>query len=148
MITNLVMAIFFGWIVVLTFIVFNIKGHYNALTTRTRRRSIDEILDSILKQSESVDKNQEALKKELGEVQSHLKGSVQKIGLVRFNAFGKSEGEPSFVLALLNDRNDGVVVNVIYIHDGVRIYPKLVKNGKGEKHELSDEEKEAIDKAS
>lgn len=147
MITNLVMAFFFGWIMVLSFIVYKLRSHYFQLTTRTRRRSIDEILDTVLRQGESVEKSQEALKKELSEVQSHLKGSFQKIGLVRFNAFGKTEGEPSFVLSLLNERNDGVVMNFIYVHDSVRIYAKVVKNGKGEKHELSGEEKDAVAKA-
>jgi hypothetical protein len=66
---------------------------------------------------------------------------------VRFNAFGKTEGEPSFVLALLNEHNSGVVVNFIYIHDGVRIYAKKVSDGKGEKHELSAEEKDAVTQA-
>jgi len=147
MVTNLVMALFFGWIMVITFVVFKMRSHYNGLTTRTRRRSIDEILDAVLQGNETVEKNQAILKKELDEVQSHLKGSFQKIGLVRFNAFGKTEGEPSFVLALLNEHNSGVVVNFIYIHDGVRIYAKKGSDGKGEKHELSAEEKDAVTQA-
>ena len=66
------------------------------------------------------------------------------MGLVRFNAFGKSEGEQSFVLALLNELGSGVVINFIYIHEGIRVYAKPVKAGKGEQHELSSEEKEAV----
>lgn len=147
MVTNLVLALFFGWLMVLSFIVYNTMRHYQELTTRTRRRSIDEILDAVLRQAETVEKNQVDLKKEISQVQSHLSGSFQKLGLVRFNAFGKTEGEPSFVIALLNERNDGVVMNFIYVHDAVRVYAKQVKAGKGDKHELSGEEKEAVEKA-
>ncbi|OGK62147.1 hypothetical protein A2334_04810 [Candidatus Roizmanbacteria bacterium RIFOXYB2_FULL_38_10] len=147
MITNFVLAFFFGWIMVITFIVYKLRNHYNQLTSRTRRRSIDEILDAVLKQGKSNETNQQELKKELDKVQSHLKHSYQKMGLVRFDAFGKSEGEQSFVLALLNENNDGVILNFIYIHDGVRIYAKQIKGGKGEKHELSEEEKQAVGKA-
>ena len=147
MITNFVMAFFFGWLVVLSFVVYKIRSHYVQLTSRTRRRSIDDILDEVIRQAEVVEHNQHDLKKELDEVQSHLKGSYQKMGLVRFNAFGKSEGEQSFVLALLNELGSGVVVNFIYIHDGIRVYAKPVKAGKGEQHELSVEEKEAVQQA-
>ena len=147
MITNLAMAFFFGWLVVLSFVVYKIRNHYVQLTSRTRRRSIDDILDEVIRQAEVVEHNQQDLKKELDEVQSHLKGSYQKMGLVRFNAFGKSEGEQSFVLALLNELGNGVVVNFIYIHDGIRVYAKSVKTGKGEQHELSIEEKEAVQQA-
>lgn len=147
MITNLVMALFFGWLVVLSFVVYKTRNHYIQLTSRTRRRSIDDILDEVLRQGEVAGHNQEALKKELDEVKSHLQGSYQKMGLIRFNAFGKSEGEQSFVLALLNDLGNGVVINFIYIHEGIRVYAKKVTEGKGESHELSVEEKEAVTKA-
>lgn len=127
------LALFFGWLVVLSFIVFKVRDHYLQLTTRTRRQNIDDILDVLLKQGGTIVKEHALLRKELNAVQLQLQGAVQKIGLVRFNAFGKTEGEQSFVLALLNDRNDGLIVNFIYIHDGIRIYAKPVKDGHGEK---------------
>jgi len=148
MVINLVMAFFFGWLMMLTFMLFKMRDHYRHLISRTKRKSIDEILDEILKQGEIISKEQQILKKELQDVQLHLKNSIQKIGLTRFNAFGKAEGEQqSFVLALMNENNNGVVVNFIYIHEGIRVYSKTIKAGKGEKHELSAEEKEAVEKA-
>ena len=114
MMTNLAMAFFFGWLVALSFVVYKMKSHYIQLTSRTRRRGIDDILDEVLQQTKEVESRQHGLKKQLDEVQSHLKGSYQKIGLVRFDAFGKSEGEQSFVLALLNKLGSGVVINFFY----------------------------------
>ena len=67
--------------------------------------------------------------------------------MVRFNPFERSGGEQSFVLALLNNLNSGLVINFIYTREGLRTYIKKVKAGKGEKYELSEEEKEAIDKS-
>ncbi len=129
---------------VLSFVLFRMRSHYYTLTSRTRKKNIDEILDTLIKQLETVSKNQVELKKELNTVQSQLSQSYQKIGLVRFHAFGKAEGEQSFVIALLNGQNNGIVINFIYIHDTMRIYSKLIENGKGHEHELSNEEKEAI----
>lgn len=142
------MAFFFGWLMVMSFVLLKMRQHYTLLTTRTHRKSIDEILEEVLKQIDITAKKQDDLQKKLEQVQLHLKKSLQKIGLTRFNAFSKTEGDKqSFVLAFLNDQNDGVVVNFIYIPDGIRVYAKPVKGGAGEGHALSEEEKEAVEQA-
>lgn len=142
------MAFFFGWLMMISFMLLKMRSHYVGFTTRTKRKSLDDILDEVLKQSELINREQKDLKKALQDLQVQQKNSFQKIGLTRFNAFDKSQGEQqSFVLALLNEYNDGIVVNFIYIHDGIRVYSKMVKAGKGETLELSGEEKEAVAKA-
>ena len=101
---------------------------------------------SITNSLEAID----ALKKELGDVsdrQSELKEFseqfVQKVGLVRFNAFNDLGGELSFAAALLNNHGDGVVISSIYGAGDSRTYAKLVK-GKKSNHRLSGEEEQAI----
>ena len=71
---------------------------------------------------------------------------IQKIGIVRYNAFKDVGSNLSFTLALLDNNNNGVVLNGIYSRDNSNIYAKLIKDGKSE-YILSDEEKEAIEKA-
>lgn len=69
-----------------------------------------------------------------------------KIGIVRYNAFKDVGSNLSFTLALLDNNNNGVVLNGIYSRDNSNIYAKPIKDGKSE-YILSDEEKEAIEKA-
>ena len=57
------------------------------------------------------------------------------------------EGEKSFVIALLNELHSGIVLDFMYIPDGVRVYCKRIKDGKGETLELTQEELEAVKKA-
>lgn len=147
MMTNIVLAIFFGWLVMLSYMVITMKQHYLRLTTRTKQRTIDEILDILLKQNEDIQKYQEIMRQELSTLDSSFKQGFHKVGVQRFDAFGKTEGEHSFVIALLNDMNSGFVLNFIYVHDSIRTYVKAVKDGKGEKYELSSEETKAIAKA-
>ena len=71
---------------------------------------------------------------------------IQKIGIVRYNAFKDVGRNLSFTLALLDNNNNGVVLNGIYSRDNSNIYAKPIKDGKSE-YILSDEEKEAIEKA-
>ncbi|MBP2642352.1 MAG: hypothetical protein H6Q67_239 [Firmicutes bacterium] len=68
---------------------------------------------------------------------------VQKVGLVRFNAFEDMGSDLSFALALLDNRNNGIVISNIYGRSESRIYAKPVENGHSSYH-LTDEEKNAI----
>ena len=57
-----------------------------------------------------------------------------------------SLGSNKIYKTLLDNNNNGVVLNGIYSRDNSNIYAKPIKDGKSE-YILSDEEKEAIEKA-
>lgn len=144
MVVNMTLAFFFAWLFVLTFIVLKTKNHYERLTKNSHKISLESILDSLLHESEKHKILNETLLKKITELQLSALHAYRKIGMVQFHAFGKTDGEKSFVIALLNDTNSGIVINFMYIPEGVRVYAKQVKEGKGVQHELSAEEKEAI----
>lgn len=72
--------------------------------------------------------------------------SIQKIGLKRFNPFNEVGSNQSFVIALLDNKNDGLIISSLFLREGMRIYAKPLKNGKS-KYSLSEEEKETIKEA-
>ena len=147
MVVNIMMALFFGWLALLSFVVVKLRNHYRRLSKRTGNHSIDGILDSLLKHAEKTENKADHLEKKVNELQIASSHMYRKIGIVYFHALGKTEGEKSFVIALLNDLHSGVVINFMYIPDGVRVYTKKIKEGKGESLELTQEEQEAIVKA-
>ena len=75
-----------------------------------------------------------------------MKNCIQKIGIVRYNAFKDTGSDLSFALAMLDEKNNGVVLNGIYSREMSNIYAKPVENGVS-KYTISDEEKEAIQRA-
>lgn len=75
-----------------------------------------------------------------------LAGAVQRVGLVRFDAFEDMGGQLSFSVALLNEAGDGVVVTSINGRQDTRVYAKPVTGG-ASGNNLSDEETEAIRQA-
>ena len=97
-----------------------------------RVQKVEDLNKEIIQYCESLDKTVDTC--------------IQKIGIVRYNAFKDVGSNLSFTLALLNNNNNGVVLNGIYSRDNSNIYAKPIKNGKSE-YILSDEEKEAIEKA-
>jgi hypothetical protein len=70
-------------------------------------------------------------------------GSLRRVALVRYDAFGEMSGRMSFSLALLDDEGDGVTLSAIAGPSDTRVYAKAVAAGKGE-HELSPEEQQAV----
>ncbi len=75
-----------------------------------------------------------------------VRGSVSRLGLVRYDAFDDMGGALSFSAALLDDAGTGMVISAINGRSETRAYAKAVLAGDSE-HNLSAEEHEAIDAA-
>ena len=144
MIIYAIVFIVFVWLGILTGLILKTKAHYNNLISNTKKHKIDEILDELLMIDKKTMQELEVVKKELREEIKISTLHIQKVGLVRFNPFEKTGGEKSFVITFLNYENSGIVINFIHTRDGLRVYSKKVKNGKGEEFELSEEEKKVI----
>ena len=108
--------------------------------------SIEEILKEYIKRVEKVEAKNEEIISYCKVIDENIKRCTQKIGIVRYNAFKDVGSDLSFTLAILDDYNNGVVLNGIYARDSSNIYAKPVENGQS-KYVLSNEEKEAIYKA-
>ena len=80
------------------------------------------------------------------QLDDQIQRCVQKIGVVRYNAYKDSGSDLSFAVALLDENNNGVVFNGIYSREMSNIYAKPVFDGKS-KYTITDEENQAIDKA-
>ena len=72
-----------------------------------------------------------------------VRGAVQRVSLLRYDAFEEVGGRLSFSCALLNERGDGVVVTSINGRQDTRVYAKPVHGGTSD-HNLSEEEEQAI----
>lgn len=72
------------------------------------------------------------------------KVSIQKVGFLRFNPFSDTGGDNSFVLALLDHENNGVVISSLYTRSGVRVYGKAIENGSS-RNPLSEEENKILE---
>ena len=75
-----------------------------------------------------------------------LRGTVSRVGLVRYDAFDDMGGALSFSAALLDEGGSGVVISAINGRSETRAYAKAVTAGDSE-HNLSTEEHAAIDAA-
>ncbi len=75
-----------------------------------------------------------------------LAGALQRVAVVRFDAFEDMGGKLSYSAALLDENGDGVIFTSIYGRNENRTYAKAVLRGRSS-HVLSREEEEALRRA-
>lgn len=76
-----------------------------------------------------------------------LKNAVQKVSIIRYNPFEEVGGDLCYAIALLDEQNNGIVINSIYSREACYSYAKQIINGESPMHKLSEEEKQAIEQA-
>jgi hypothetical protein len=110
---------------------------------------IKDFKDIFLSQKEKNNDLEEKIKEaflKIKNLEDISEKTIQKTGIVRFNPFNDMGGNQSFVIALLDDKNNGFVISSLFVKEGNRVYAKAIKDGKSD-HILSDEEKEALKRA-
>lgn len=108
--------------------------------------NIEEELSRHMIKVEEVSKENNDIKQYIKDINENVTKCIQKVGIVRYNAFKDTGSDLSFTLALLNKQNNGVVLNGIYSRDISNIYAKPIINGEST-YKVTPEEQEAINKA-
>lgn len=107
---------------------------------------IDEVLDRELKRTDQLVARVDALNALHRELEAMSRRTIQKVGVVRFNPFPDTGGDQSFAIALLDSLGSGVVLSSLHSRTETRLFAKQLASGRS-RHQLSDEEQEAIRKA-
>ncbi len=107
-----------------------------------------ESLESVLLKNAQDIKQMDREIQELFEISNRIHNlasrGLHKIGVVRFNPFKDIGGNQSFVVALLDGKNSGVVISSLHTREGTRVYSKPITKGVCEEYQLTEEESKAI----
>lgn len=106
--------------------------------------NLDEMLKRYVNQVQIVNDKTEDLNKYCNRLDAEITNCIQRVGIIRYSAFKDTGSDLSFALALLNDNNDGVVLNGIYSREMSNIYAKQVIKGEAVS-KASEEERKAIE---
>ena len=159
MIMDIIKGDFFllGWVIItiiLVLLVITMMAKLSSLNKRYKKfleklgngNNIEEDLETYMYRVEKVEKQNAEIANYVKTLDEDLTRCIQKVGIVRYNAFKDTGSDLSFTLALLDEHNDGVVLNGIYSSEMSNIYAKPVKNGESSYY-MSEEEKMAVQKA-
>ena len=123
-----------------------LKKRYKIFMSGKNARNLEKTLIERLDQIDELIQSNASNEKDIKILYSNMKFTFQKVGLVKYDAFNEMGGKLSFSLALLNETNDGFVMNAVHSREGCYTYVKEIIDGNAIVM-LSEEEKEALEMA-
>ena len=108
--------------------------------------NLEEMIKKYIDLTNYVNQKNSIIEADIKKMEKNAAECIQKIGVVRYNAFQDVGSNLSFAIAFLDRNDNGIVLNGVYARDTSSIYAKTVVSGESE-YELSEEEKQAINKA-
>ncbi len=124
----------------------SLKKKYKKFMGDTDAKALEEKIEERLEQLNDLVESHYTNKEKIEKLESHMNVTFQKIGLVKYDAFNEMGGKLSFSLALLNEKDDGFVINAMHSREGCYTYIKEIIAGKSV-IVLASEEKEALEMA-
>ena len=109
-------------------------------------KSLEQNIAGLYDDNEYIKQEAEKNRKDIKEIQKRMEYCYQKLGVVKYDAFSQMGGQLSFCLALLNEKDDGFILNSVQSSEGCYTYTKEVKKGECA-ITLGEEEKKALDQA-
>lgn len=107
---------------------------------------LKEALKEYIHRVENVEQKTDTIINYCKNLENNQQGCIQKIGIIRYSAFRDTGSDLSFALALLDNKNNGVILNGIYSREMSNIYAKPVVKGEAT-YTLSEEETKALRQA-
>lgn len=124
-----------------------LKKRYIKFMEGAEGKSLEEQFEDKFKQLEELRKESKLHTEQIKKIFENLMITYQKIGIVKYDAFQEMGGKLSFVLAILNDENDGFLLNSMHsTREGCYTYVKEIIKGESFVV-LSTEEKLALEEA-
>ena len=106
-------------------------------------KSLEKDIIALYEDNKFIKINMDKNKKDIRKLYKNMESAFQKAGIVKYDAFHQMGGQLSFSLALLDENNNGFVLNSVHSTEGCYTYTKEIKNGECT-ISLGDEEKQAL----
>lgn len=123
--------------------VISLKKRYNFLLRHEQTQDLGNVFSEHTQILDKLSGDQSDLGRRVRRVESRLDSTLQRVGVVRFDALDDVGGALSFAVALLDEQGNGVVLSSLYSRNDCRTYAKEISGGKSA-HLLSDEEQQAL----
>lgn len=140
------MAILFIWLIALSRRVGRTASWITRMLRGTEPVNLERLLEENLGKLEQLDTRMRELEATGQELSQKLTDCVQRVGIVRFDAFEDVGGQQSFALVLMDGQQDGVVISSLYGRQDSRCYAKPIRAGQAT-YPPSEEEQQAIEQA-
>ena len=135
-----------GCILVLTLHIIKFRKYvdkYEKVWSKFENKDIKEDVENLIQNMEITKQISMESKGKCDLAEQKINMSIQKTGFVKYDAYDGGKNGLSFSLAMLDGRDDGILLNSIYTRNGCNIYAKEIIEGSYSGN-LSDEEQKAL----
>ena len=119
---------------------------YNSIWSKFDNKNIEDDIKKMVECIRETEKECQSSKSICSEIEGKMIKCIQKVGFIKYSAYDSGNNELSFVIVLLDNENNGLLLNSIYNRNYSNMYAKEVINGEVNGI-LSDEEISALQKA-
>lgn len=122
-----------------------LKAKYNRfMSGLSDDTNIEELLYKYMDRVDEVSEKNREVEHHMNSIERNMLTCIQKIGIVRFNAYDNVGSDLSYSVALLDSNDCGVVLSGLFSRDSSLNYAKPITNGNS-KYALSAEEIQALE---
>lgn len=123
-----------------------LQRSYSRLVRNTSGGNIEEMLVGHMDTVRRLETRTDATEREVVDLNARQRRCLQRIGLVRFDAFEEVGGQQSFAVVLMDAEESGVALSTVFSRSDVRVYAKAIHQGEPT-HALTHEERLAVQMA-
>ena len=124
-----------------------LERKYSKFMQGKEAQSLEDEIVGLFHDNRMIRSENEKNRKDIIDLNRRLTNSFQKIGLEKYDAFSQTGGKLSFALCMLDESDNGFLLNSVHNSDGMNYsYSKEIKAGVADV-ELSKDERRALDKA-
>lgn len=123
-----------------------VKNRFKKMMRGANNKSLETMLEDYLQKVEKIELDSSDAVSKINKLDANLKNCIQKVGVVRYKAFEDVGSDLSFSIALLDEKNDGVMLTGIYGRMESTTYAKPIDKGIS-RYDLSEEELQALNEA-
>ena len=116
-------------VIIQMFQIGSLKKKYKKFMGGKDVKSLENKLEMIVEDNKYIIDLSNENKKNIREIKKEMESSFNKIGIVKYDAFNQMGGQLSFCLALLDENNNGFIMNSVHSTEGCYCYTKEIKNG-------------------
>lgn len=120
-----------------------LKKRYEKFMQGKEVKSLEQEIIGLYEDNKFLKITTEKNKGDIRRLYKKFESAFQKVGLVKYDAFKQMGGQLSFSLALLDENNNGFIINSVHSTDGCYSYTKEIKQGESS-ISLGEEEKKAL----
>ena len=124
--------------------VYRLDKRYRKFISKFEKESnIEETLQQYIQKVGEINEENKLIKANIISIEKQLEGCAQRVGMVRYNAFEDVGSDLSFALAVLDNNQNGYVLNAVYGRNSSSVFAKPIEAGTSS-YNLSEEEIKAL----